>query len=314
MMTEDYRVAAACPTDPETVFDFVRRLPYPDNRSNMSSRYQEGWEGRVCSGDLAYQQPAENGEVTQPAQVAVPVVTEVPAPNAEPTPTPAVRPTVEPTVRVPAATLTSDGEQSVLPSTNNPAATATQGAKKSAGATSSDKYPGGTPLNRGEIEKWVVEFTNEERISAGLQPLRYDDAISEIARAHSEDMARLGLLSHDIGGSDPTDRATAAGYNCRAHLGGGWYSFGLSENIYEYPRVIQWMSRGWSYRPTEYIRDAEEMARELVDGWMNSPGHRDNILNRDSRRIGIGIAVRETPEYGYIGETVYATQNFSACR
>ena len=180
-------------------------------------------------------------------------------------------------------------------------------------ATTPQKYVGGSPLNRGEIEKWVIEFTNDERIRAGLQSLRHDVAISDIARSHSENMARLALLSHDIGGRDPTDRALAAGYNCRAHKGDGSYSYGLSENVAEHPRVTQWMGLGMSYRPVEYDSDAEEMARGLVQGWMSSPGHRENILDRDSRRIGVGIVIQETPEYGYISETVYATQNFSEC-
>ena len=178
----------------------------------------------------------------------------------------------------------------------------------------SQKYAGGSPLNRGEIEEWVIEFTNEERVSAGLQPLRHDAAISDIARSHSEDMARLGLLSHDIGGKDPTDRALTAGYDCRAYREGGWYSYGLSENIAEHPRVTWWRGWGTSYRPVDYDRDAEEAARDLVQGWMNSPGHRRNILDRDSRRIGVGIAIQEMPEYGYVKETVYATQNFSECK
>ena len=181
-------------------------------------------------------------------------------------------------------------------------------------ATNPQKYAGGSPLNRGEIEKWVIELTNEERISAGLQPLRHDVAISDIARSHSENMARLGLMSHDIGGRDPTDRAMTAGYNCRAYRGDGSYSYGLSENVAEHPRVTQWMGLGMSYRPVDYDRDAEEAARGLVQGWMSSPGHRENILDRDSRRIGVGIAIQEEPEYGYVSETIYATQNFSACK
>lgn len=178
----------------------------------------------------------------------------------------------------------------------------------------SQKYAGGSPLNRGEIERWVIEFTNEERVSAGLQPLRHDAAISDIARSHSEDMARLGLMSHDIGGRDPTDRAMTAGYNCRAYRGDGSYSYGLSENVAEHPRVTLWMGRGTSYRPVNYDRDAEQAARGLVQGWMSSPGHRENILDRDSRRIGVGIAIQEKIEYGHVSETVYATQNFSACK
>ena len=181
-------------------------------------------------------------------------------------------------------------------------------------ATKPQKYAGGSPLNRGEIEKWVIEFTNEERIRAGLQPLSHDAAISDIARSHSENMARLGLMSHDIEGRDPTDRAMAAGYNCRAYRGDGSYSYGLSENVAEHPRVTQWMGLGMSYRPVDYDDDAEEAARGLVQGWMSSPGHRENILDRDSRRIGVGIAIQEASEYGYVSETIYATQNFSACK
>ena len=181
-------------------------------------------------------------------------------------------------------------------------------------AASSQKYAGRNPLNRGQIERWVIEFTNEERIGAGLQPLRHDAAISDIARSHSENMARLGLLSHDIGGSDPTDRAMTAGYNCRAYSGDGSYTYGLSENVAEHPRATQWMGRGRSYHPVDYSRDAEDMARELVQGWMSSPGHRENILDRDARRTGVGVAIQESPEYGYTSETVYATQNFSACK
>ena len=181
-------------------------------------------------------------------------------------------------------------------------------------AANSQKYAGGSPLNRGEIEEWVIEFTNEERVGAGLQPLRHDAAISDIARSHSENMARLRFMSHDIEGRDPTDRAMAAGYDCRAYKGDGSYSYGLSENVAEHPRVTQWMGFGMSYSPVDYDRDAEEAARGLVQGWMSSPGHRENILDRDSRRIGVGIAIQETPEYGYVSETIYATQNFSACK
>lgn len=185
--------------------------------------------------------------------------------------------------------------------------------QKAPRATTSQKYAGGSPLNRGEIEKWVIEFTNEERVSAGLQPFRHDAAISDIARSHSEDMARLGFMSHDIEGRDPTDRAMAAGYDCRAYSEDGSYSYGLSENIAEHPRVTQWRGLGMSYRPVGYYHDAEEAAQELVQGWMNSPGHRENILDRGAHRLGVGIAIREASEYGYVSETIYATQNFSAC-
>ena len=186
--------------------------------------------------------------------------------------------------------------------------------RRLSGETRQQKYPTAKALNWSDIERLVIEFTNKERISTGLGPLRHDAAISKIARSHSENMARLGLLSHDIGGRGPTDRALTAGYNCRAYSGDGSYTYGLSENVAEHPRVAQWIGWGNSYRPVDFSHDAEAMARELVDGWMGSPGHRENILDRDSRRIGVGVAIQESPEYGYTSETVYATQNFSACR
>ena len=159
----------------------------------------------------------------------------------------------------------------------------------------------------------MIEFTNEERVSAGLQPLRHDAAISDIARSHSEDMARLSRGSHDIGGKDPTDRALDAGYDCRAYLPDGSYTYGLSENIFNYPRIREWLIWPNGGRQVSKALGTEEMAVALVQGWMDSPGHRNNILDRDARRIGVGVAIQETSEYGYVSETVWATQNFSAC-
>ena len=150
--------------------------------------------------------------------------------------------------------------------------------------TSSRGHAGGSPLNGAEIERWVIEFTNEERSTAGLRPLIHDLAISNIARSHSENMAKLDLMTHDIGGKDSTDRAMDAGYDCRAYSGDGSYTYGLSENVAEHPRVSLWVGRGINYHPVEYNRDAEDMARELVQGWMSSPGHRDNILDVDAQK------------------------------
>ena len=62
------------------------------------------------------------------------------------------------------------------------------------------------------------------------------------------------------------------------------------------------------------FRDTPAMARDLVQGWMGSQGHRENILDKEARRIGVGVAIEEKRENGYITETVYATLNFSACR
>ena len=102
-------------------------------------------------------------------------------------------------------------------------------------------------------------------------------------------MASRGIITHVLDGMDPTDRALASGYSCRAYRSDGSYSIGLSENVAE-----QTIAKGWTrvgsgpWRPTGHW-NSDEAAKELVDGWMGSTGHRENILDADMKRIGVGI-------------------------
>ena len=248
------------------------------------------------------QSPTADEPITAAArQSPTPILAaSIPTPIPTDTPTPALLPANIPTT-VPAT----------LPAADTPTPDSATALESSQG----ERYVGGNPLDPREIEKWVIEFTNEERVSRNLRTLRHDSEISEIARSHSKDMGRLQTLSHVIGGKDATDRSLAAGYDCRAYRGDGSYTYGLSENIAEHPRVTLWRGRGVSsWYPQTYYRDAKEAAQSLVSGWMSSSGHRENILDRESRRVGVGIFIRESPEYGYTDETIYATQGFSACQ
>ncbi len=167
------------------------------------------------------------------------------------------------------------------------------------------------------MENWILRFTNQEWEEAGLKLLIHDPPISQIARPHSENMVKFGS-GHTIQGSDPTDRALAAGYNGRAYRSDGSYSYGLSENIARHRRVTRWSGIGSiggqvNWRLVTFHMDSQAMAQGLVDGWMKSPGHRANILGSDARRISIGVAIAESTKYCWIEETVFATQNFSEC-
>ncbi len=172
------------------------------------------------------------------------------------------------------------------------------------------RYPGDEPLKAGEIATWVMHYTNKERKAANMPELIHDPAIGAIATGHSENMVQFGMF-HEIQGKDPTDRALDAGYTCEAQRSDGSYTYGLSENIYEFPRLISSWDTG---KPAEYIEDSQTLAQGLVEGWMNSPGHKENILDPFARRIGVGIAIQESQEGKWIHETVFATQNFSECR
>ena len=171
-------------------------------------------------------------------------------------------------------------------------------------------YPGEAPLNPRAIEEAVLRYTNDARVQHGLKPYEHDPEIDDIARQHSNNMIVHGAY-HELQGRDPTGRARAAGYGCVVF--GSMYH-GLAENIFKYPRVQLWMgyfgSKGWA---EEYIRTEDDMGRLLVEGWMDSPGHRANILDRDYNRLGVGIAIQYEDVGSLYEETIYATQNFSPC-
>jgi uncharacterized protein YkwD len=104
-------------------------------------------------------------------------------------------------------------------------------------------------------EQFFFNAANRERSAAGLQPLKWDDALAVAARRHVQLMAREVLLSHRYPGE--------ASLSERAAQAGAKFSM-IAENI----------ARG----PT---------AESIHDGWMHSPGHRKNILNSEATAVGI---------------------------
>ena len=247
--------------------------------------------------------------------------TRLPAPTAEPAFRPTrARPVQTVAVRSGASPTSVAPTPVVLPTlaiTPEPAPTSTRRpypTVRPIKPTPVPEYVAGTPLDAGEVEEWIVEFTNQERAKVGLPPFVHDPDISDIARAHSVNMVDTGKFSHDVSEKNPTDRALDAGYDCKAwDLSGTSYTFGLAENIAKHPRVLQWEHKN-RWRPVIFDADSREMAHGLVRAWMNSPGHRRNILDADSRRIGVGVSIEESAKYGYRSETVWATQNFSGCK
>lgn len=171
------------------------------------------------------------------------------------------------------------------------------------------KYvPGNDPLSdkpeidNFELEKQVHKITNQYRIQNGLASLSWDDNLAKIARSHSQDMAKRNYFDHETPeGAGPTDRATSFGYTCEQLVGNLIY-YGIGENIFQnnlYDRT--WYTGGVL---TSYEWNSqEEIAQSTVDGWMNSSGHRENILRDMHEKEGIGIEISDDHK-------VYITQNF----
>lgn len=121
-------------------------------------------------------------------------------------------------------------------------------------------------------EKEVLDLTNSFRVRNGLDALSWSDAAAKSARLHSEDMAESNYFSHTgLNGSTPGDRMKAQG--------------------------IQYRSNG------ENIIGGYGNALFSSNGWMNSSGHRTNMLNKSFTYLGVGYALGGS--YGN-----YATQNF----
>ena len=222
--------------------------------------------------------PAWNTAEARAVMPAPPTATAAPTPQpATPTPMvffpPTVTPTLTPARPVPTAT---------------PAPTYTP-------------TPPPVPFTVPAIERLVLELTNEARTAEGLAPLENDPVLQEIARAHSKSMVIHGY-THYVGGRTPTDRANAANYPC----------YGIAENIHKLPELLSWLVWPSGFREPGRKHDAEGIAAAFVDDLMESPGHRANILNPTSYKIGVGVAFspsRPPVDVGY----VFVTQNFSPC-
>lgn len=154
-------------------------------------------------------------------------------------------------------------------------------------------------LSRERVEEQIHVKINVERSEAGLSNLSFDSQLVEIARYHSEDMAERDYFAHESPeGEDFSDRYNQHGYECKVPAGGNTYYTG-AENIaytyYQEPLV-----------GGDYHDSPKELAEGVVQQWMDSPGHRRNILTEEWRNEGIGVSITETSE----GTRVYVTQNF----
>lgn len=127
-------------------------------------------------------------------------------------------------------------------------------------------------------ESAVLDRVNDVRQQHELIELRGSDALAAVARAHAEEMAREGYLSHvNPRGQNPLDRVQSAGIS-------GFRL--LAENI-------------------GATNKSGDRVEEIVRGWMNSPIHRENLLNPAFNTTGIAVA--QSPDGTTIAVQLYAT-------
>jgi len=162
-----------------------------------------------------------------------------------------------------------------------------------------------TVIDATALESRIHELVNAERGKEGLAELGWDADLAVVARAHSQDMAQRGYFAHlSPEGKGPLDRCKAAGFSVRKIPTGDFqYRLGCAENLFQGSiEKTRWYSGG-TYTRSDYYT-LEELAAQCVAGWMESPGHRENILTPYWLTEGIGIVIAPDGK-------VYVTQNFN---
>ena len=119
-------------------------------------------------------------------------------------------------------------------------------------------------------EQGVIDFTNEERKKAdkSLEPLKMNPKLMEAARKHAANMAAQEKLEHELDCKTPADRAEAAGY--------------------------EWTVIG------ENIAQGQETPKKALATWMDSPPHRENILNDGYTEIGVAVATSKSGDLYWV--------------
>ncbi len=249
-----------------------------------------------------------------PTDTPFPTATQFPiyTPHPTTTPIPTATSTAAPTpIATPAPTATTTPIATPAPTaTTIPIATPAPTATTTPIATPAPIHtpkptPAPTPTPQRGSAEWLAALEGKIHTLINRQrstPLLWDLEIADIARSHSADMAAHHYFSHtNRRGESATERGEAAGYDCRKDYG-TYYTYGLAENIL-YTSI--WSSKqqlgGITVKTNYYSLD--ELAAAIVDNWMNSPGHHENILKSEYDRTGIGAAMGRD-------EVVFITQNF----
>jgi uncharacterized protein YkwD len=131
-----------------------------------------------------------------------------------------------------------------------------------------------------KVEDLVFEMTNQARLAKGLPPFTKDAELTQVARAFSDDMLVRRFFDHTTPDGVSFDERLADRYRHRVRL--------MGENI--------WYASGYN------LAKIQQVAKEIVDDWMSSPGHRENILDHRFTHLGVGVSAGH--------DSIRATQEF----
>jgi uncharacterized protein YkwD len=157
-------------------------------------------------------------------------------------------------------------------------------------------------VNTTEIEQAVHYYVNQERTTRGLEPVDWNSTLADVAQYHSNDMAMHRYAAHTApDGETMRDRYERFDIPCKVKTGDE-YALGGENLVTTYADSRMQTKNGI----VDHNGNETDIARGIVNSWLNSPAHRDNMLNPIWTQEGVGV----TTELVDGNIKVYATQNF----
>lgn len=154
-------------------------------------------------------------------------------------------------------------------------------------------------LDQTELEHQIHAEVNDHREFHGRDRITFDEALHPVARKYSERMATEGFFGHvDPAGATFRDRYAEQGYECEIEINKTHSAHGgenLAQTTYGDPVETN--------QGTERYTTQDDLVTAIVDGWMDSPEHRDNLLTDYWENHAIGVYITDDDD-------VYVTQNF----
>ncbi len=160
-------------------------------------------------------------------------------------------------------------------------------------------------ITAAELERQIHQQINRVRLNHGLPQLDRDELLDAIARKHSSDMANYHFFNHtNLQGEGPVERAKNLGWNKKKQAGANTWAVGPGENIFMnnlYDKVVTTRQNGVAVKKEYVWKTQQEIAQSTVQGWMDSPPHRKNILSPKYDQQGIGVSIS--------GHEIYVTED-----
>lgn len=160
----------------------------------------------------------------------------------------------------------------------------------------------------------LFDATNIQRKKYGLRTFRLSNILKNAANLHCNEMKKHKFFAHENAYNpnlkNVSNRVNAVGGNGMFHL--------IGENIADYPfsptvskkEISFWGLKVFSFSSPYKLESYKSLSLKIVDAWMNSPGHRANILNKNFIFVGFGAAIHTKIQQGISHKYILCAQNF----